>query len=135
MVYLNKVNNYFINLILIFIFYIGKPATYFKIFSDNIYVFDLILLFLISKCKSFPSAHPISNTLEFFSTILVISQWSVRTLAIFKFSLLLKILLLCCISVELSKENYRDLYQILFQQNLLYRHLHLKHLLDFDFQR
>ena len=48
MVYLNKVNNYFINSILIFIFYIGKPATYFKIFSDNIYMFDLILLFLIS---------------------------------------------------------------------------------------
>ena len=44
---INKVNKVTINIILIFIFFIGKPATYFKIFSDNIYLFDLILLFLV----------------------------------------------------------------------------------------
>ena len=47
----NKINNYFINFTLIFIFFIGKPATYFKIFSENIYLFDLIFLFLV--CLNF----------------------------------------------------------------------------------
>ena len=45
---INMINKYFINFTLIFIFFIGKPATYFKIFSDNIYLFDLIFLFLVS---------------------------------------------------------------------------------------
>lgn len=47
MTYINKVNNFFINFILILIFFIGKPVTYFKIFSENIYLFDLIFIFLV----------------------------------------------------------------------------------------
>ena len=66
MAYLNKVNNYFINLTLIFIFFIGKPATYFKILSDNIYLFDLIFLFLVSI-----------NIFYFFKNKLILNKYTV----------------------------------------------------------